>query len=60
MVDALTSVGTGNRSIAMHRSRGLNGVGLAAVDLKAAIRDRALDEQIGCLDGERLQEEDAS
>ena len=44
----------------MHRQRGLNGVGLAAVDLEAAIRDRALDELTRRLDGKRLQEEDTA
>ena len=32
-----------------------DGVGLAAAHLEAAVRDRALDEQAGRLDRERLQ-----
>jgi hypothetical protein len=41
------------------RQRGLNGLGLATANLEAAVKDRALDQQIGRLDGERLKEEDA-
>ena len=43
----------------MHRQRGLHGLGLATANLEAAVKDRALDEQIRRLDGERLKEEDA-
>ena len=60
VVDALPSVASGNRSGAVHRQCGLNGFGLAAANLEAAVRDCALDEQIGRLDGERLKEEDAT
>ena len=60
VVDALPSDATGSRSGAMHRPHGLNGVGLTAVDLEAAVRDRALDHEVGSLDGERLQEEDTA
>ena len=55
VVDALPSVAAGSRSGAVHRLRGLNGVGLATANLEAAVRGCALDEQIGRLHGERLQ-----
>ena len=56
VADALPSVAAADRSSgAMHRRRdGLATVGLAAANLEAAVRDGALDEQIGRLDGERL------
>ena len=47
---------TGSFTGAMQRPRGLDGVGLAAAHLEAAAGDRALDEQAGRLDSERLQE----
>ena len=60
VIDALPSfVAGGDRSGAVHRQRGLNGLGLATVNLEAAVKDRALNEQISRLDGERLKEEDA-
>ena len=49
----------GDRSGAVHRQRGLNGLGLATANLEPAVKDRALDQQIGRLDGERLKEEGA-
>ena len=60
VIDAPPSFAAGrHRSGAVHRQRGLNGLGLATANLEAAVKDRALDEQIGRLDGERLKEEDA-
>ena len=58
-VDALPSVTIGSRAGAVHCPRGLHSVGLAAGHLKAAVRDRALNQQTRRLDGKRLQEEDA-
>ena len=59
VVDAPPSFAAGrHRSGAVHRQRGLNGLGLATANLEAAVKDRALDEQIRRLDGERLKEED--
>ena len=56
VVDALPRSCTCCRSGAVHRRR-LDSVGVAAAHLEAAVRDRALDEHAGRLDGERLQEE---
>ena len=56
----MPSVAIGSCSGAVHRPCGLDGVGLAAVDLEEAVRERALDQQTGRLDGKRLQEEDAA
>ena len=55
VVDGLPSVAADSRSGAVHRLRGLNGVGLATANLEVAVRDCAIDEQIGRLHGERLQ-----
>ena len=55
VVDGLPSVAADSRSGAVLRWRGLNGVGLATANLKVAVRDCGLDEQIGRLHGERLQ-----
>ena len=49
------SAAIGNCAGAMHRQRGLDRVGLATANLEAAVRDCAIDEQIGRLHGERLQ-----
>ena len=54
----LPTVVTGSRPRAVHR-RALNGVGLAAAHLKAALRDRAFHHQGRRLHCEWLQEEDA-
>jgi hypothetical protein len=42
----------------MHR-RGRHGVGYATTHLKAAVRDRAFDNQAGLHNREQLQKEDA-
>ena len=55
VVGALPSVAAGSRSGAVHCLRGLDGIGLATANLEAAVRDCALDEQIGRLHDERLQ-----
>ena len=56
VVDALPAgTAAAGRTGAVH-CRGLDSVRLAAAHLEAAVRDRALDEQARCLEGERLQE----
>ena len=60
VLDALPAVVGGERARAVHRRVHQRVVVLAAAHLEPTIAHRALDEQAGRLDGERLQEEHAA